>query len=123
APEPAAPAAATNTVAGEIQTITLSCSGAAPDTCAATADIVTGAFPTIANGEQGQDRLMTPGYGPVTRIYIPEGLLVTFGSQQVPVTALRAGDEMRIDYTTSTANDLNIAFNRASAGTIVKQGL
>lgn len=66
---------------------------------------------------------MTPGYGPVTRIYIPEGMLVTFGSRQVPVTALRAGDEMRIDYTTSTANDLNIAVNRASAGTIVKSGL
>jgi hypothetical protein len=112
-----------NAIDGEIQAISISCSGAVPDTCAATADIVKGAFPTVANGEQGGDRSVTPGYGPVTRIYIPEGMLVTFGNRQVPVTTLRVGDEMRIDYTTTTANDLNIAVNTASAGTVVKSGL
>ena len=66
---------------------------------------------------------MTAGYGPTTRIYIPAGMLVTFGSRQVPVTTLRIGDEMRLDYRTSTANDLNIAVNTASAGTVVKVGL
>jgi hypothetical protein len=30
---------------------------------------------------------------------------------------------MRIDYATTTANDLNIAVNTASAGTVVKSGL
>ena len=125
APAPAAPApapAVTNTVDGQIQAISISCSGAVPDTCSANADIVTGAYSTMANGEFGQDRLITAGYGPVTRIYIPAGMLVTFGNRQAPVTALRVGDEMRIDYATSTANDLNIAVNTASAGTVVKAG-
>jgi len=74
----------------------------------------------MANGEQSQDRLVTAGYGPFTRIYVPAGMLVAFGNRQVAVTALRVGDEMRIDYTTTTA--LNIAVNTASAGTIVKEG-
>jgi hypothetical protein len=113
----------TNTIDGEIEAISISCSGAVPDTCAAIADIVTGAFPIVASAEQGGDHLITPGYGPVTRIYVPAGMLVTFGNRQVAVTTLRVGDEMRIDYVTTAANDLNIAVNTASAGTIVKAGL
>jgi hypothetical protein len=75
------------------------------------------------NGDHDGDRLITAGIGPVTRIYVPAGMLVTFGNRQVAVTALRVGDEMRIDYMTTTANDLNIAVNTASAGTVVKSGL
>lgn len=82
-----------------------------------------GAFPIVANGEAGGDRFTTAGYGAVTRIYVPAGMLVTFGKRQVPVTTLRVGDEMRIDYTTTTANDLHIAVNTASAGTVVRTGL
>ena len=129
-PAPAAPESTpagsvnpTNTIDGEIQAISLSCSGTVPDTCAATADIVIGAFPAVVNGDHGGERLITAGYGPVTRIYVPAGMLVAYGNRQVPVTTLRVGDEMRIDYATTTASDLNIAVNTASAGTVVRTGL
>ena len=129
-PAPTAPESApagsvnpTNTIDGEIQAISLSCSGTVPDTCAATADIVIGAFPAVVNGDHGGERLITAGYGPVTRIYVPAGMLVAYGNRQVPVTTLRVGDEMRIDYATTTASDLNIAVNTASAGTVVRTGL
>lgn len=88
------------TVEGQVQTITIHCVGAVPDTCSGVVDVSTGA-----------------GSGYVTRIFIPAGARIGYGSARVPVTAIEAGDRVRIDYTASDSG------NTATAATIlVKSG-
>lgn len=72
------------TVQGQVQTITVHCTGAVPDTCGGVVDVLTGA-----------------GSGYMTRIFIPAGMLIGYGSARVPVTAIEAGDRIRIDFTAS----------------------
>lgn len=88
------------TVEGQIQAITIHCIGAVPATCSGVADITTG-----------------PGFGYVSRIFIPEGTRIVYGGRRVPVTALETGDRVRIDFTAAPSG------NRATAATIlVKPG-
>jgi hypothetical protein len=97
-------AGAQTTVEGQVQAVTVHCSGAAPETCGGTVDVVTGV-----------------GSGNITTIIVPEGKLLSYGGRQVPITALAVGDYVRFDYTTTTTalGDATVAFNTASNGVIV----
>lgn len=95
--------AQSTTTEGQIQGISVSCSGKVPDTCAGRVDIAAGL-----------------GYG-VTSVFIPEGVPIKYGSRQVPITFLETGDRVRIDYTTtnSTAANVNPVLNSAAAATLL----
>ncbi len=84
------------TLDGQVQAISVHCDGAVPDTCSGTVDIVTGV-----------------GSGAVTRVFIPVGMLITYGSRQLPVTALDVGDHVRIDLASTNGT------NSAASATIV----
>ncbi|MHB8732184.1 MAG: hypothetical protein ACYDAB_10395 [bacterium] len=84
------------TVDGQVQTITIHCTGVVPDTCSGVVDVLTGT-----------------GSGYATRVFIPEGTRIGYGSAPVPVTAIEAGDHVRIDYTAAPSG------NTATAATIL----
>lgn len=97
---PVSAAFAQPSVEGHVQTITIHCVGTVPDTCSGVVEVLTG-----------------PGSGYATRIFIPEGVGIGYGGARVPVTAIEAGDQVRIDFRAS--NSGNVA---TSARILVKPG-
>ena len=76
------------TIEGQVQAITVHCIGAVPATCSGIADAATGA-----------------GSGYVSRIFIPEGTRILDGGRRVAVTAIEAGDHIRIDFTAAPSGN------------------
>lgn len=93
-------ASAQPSVQGQVQTITVHCVGAVPETCSGVVDVLTG-----------------PGSGYATRIFIPAGTRVDYGGARVPVTAIEAGDRLRINFAAPASG--NVA---TSAIILVKPG-
>ena len=86
------------TLDGQVQTITIHCTGVVPDTCSGVVDVLTGA-----------------GTGYATRVFIPAGTKIGYGSARVPVTAIESGDRVRINYTAAASG------NTATAATIINK--
>jgi hypothetical protein len=80
--------AQSTTIDGQIQTVVAHCTGAVPDTCGGIVDVFSGV-----------------GSSYVTRIVVPAGTPIGYGSRSVSATILEAGDHVRIDYTAAASGN------------------